>query len=342
MSDHFWLGMAVIFVSGALNGAFALPMKYTRRWKWENTWLVFAALALLIIPWLLAVGLVPQLGEVYRGVRPRALLSPLLFGFFWGIAQVTYGLGISAVGMALAVAVVAGLCCLSGSLIPLLVLTPADVFRPQGILLLLSMPILFAGLILYGMAGYRREKEQTPPDASTSKAPDAFMTGLAICVFTGIFGANINLGFAFSGDVARKGLDLGASPVTSTYAVWALVLGAGFLPNLLYCCQLLTRNGTWLAFGSEGWLKEAGLSAAMALLWLSGILGYGIGTTFVGRYGTSLGFALFITVMILSSNALGIVTGEWKATSSRTKNLLAAAVAVILLSVVVINLGGLF
>ena len=32
MSDHFWLGMAVIFISGALNGSFPLPMKYTRQW----------------------------------------------------------------------------------------------------------------------------------------------------------------------------------------------------------------------------------------------------------------------------------------------------------------------
>ena len=76
MSDHFWLGMAVIFISGALNGSFPLPMKYTRQWKWENTWLVFAAAALLIIPCLLAAGFVPHLADVYRGVSSRALLAP--------------------------------------------------------------------------------------------------------------------------------------------------------------------------------------------------------------------------------------------------------------------------
>jgi hypothetical protein len=204
------------------------------------------------------------------------------------------------------------------------------------------MPILLVGLILYGWAGRRREKEQNPPEASTGRAASSFMTGLAICVFTGIFGANINLGFALSGDIARKTIDLGASPVTSTYAVWALVLGAGFIPNLLYCSRLLMRNGTVSTFACVGWLREFGLALAMAMLWLSGIVGYGIGATLVGRYGTSLGFALFITAVILSSNALGIVTGEWKATSPGTKKVLAAAVAVILLSVVVINLGGLF
>jgi L-rhamnose-H+ transport protein len=342
MGDHFWLGMAVIFLSGVLNGSFALPMKYTRQWRWENTWLAFASAALLILPWLLAAGFVPQLREVYRGVPSSAFLYPLLFGFLWGVAQVTFGLGIKAVGMALAFAVVAGLSCLFGSLVPLLVLSPADLFRPRGVFLLVSMPILFVGLTLYGMAGRRREKEQCLQGAPTGRAAPSFMTGLAICIFTGIFGSNINLGFSFSGDIASKSLQMGATPVTSTYSVWALVLAAGFIPNLLYCSLLLFRNGTWSLFNRAGWAREIGLAIAMALLWLSGIVGYGIGATLVGRYGTSLGYVLFITAMILSSSVLGILTGEWKATSPRTRKVLAAGVAAILVSVVVLNLSGLF
>jgi L-rhamnose-H+ transport protein len=340
MTEHFWLGMAVIFLGGTLNGSFALPMKYAR-WKWENTWLVFALVALLALPWALAGGFVPELGEVYRSVSGRALFLPLIFGFLWGIAQVTFGLGISAVGMALAFAVVAGLACLSGSLIPLLVLSPADLFRPRGVLLMASMPILFTGLFLYGLAGRRREKEQAASRVA-SDAARSFAAGLAICIFTGIFGSNINLGFAFGGDVLRSGLAHGASTVTSTYAVWALVLGAGFIPNLAYCLYLLFRNRNWPAFRQAGWARETLLGAAMALLWLGGMVAYGIGATLVGTYGTSLGYALSIAAMILSSNSLGILTGEWKGTSPGTKRLLAVGAAVVLVSVVVLNLGGLF
>jgi L-rhamnose-H+ transport protein len=300
---------------------------------------------LLIVPWLLAAGFVPHLKDVYCGVASRALLAPLIFGFLWGIAQVTFGLGISAVGMALAFAVVAGLSCLTGSLVPLLVLHPADLLRPRGILLLISMPILFAGLVLYGMAGHRREKEQKPAGSAASAAGVAamtFMTGLAICIFTGIFGSNINLGFAFSGPILERAVALGAIPVTSTYASWALVLGAGFIPNLAYCFLLLFRNGTWPLFLKPGGARETGLAVAMGLLWLSGMVGYGIGATLVGKYGTSLGYTLFITAMILSSNFLGILTGEWRATSFATRRVLAAAVVVILISVLVLNLGGLY
>lgn len=342
MSNHFGLGMAVVFISGALNGAFPLPMKYTRKWKWENTWLVFAAVALLIVPWLLAAGFVPHLRDVYGGVSSRALLAPLIFGFLWGIAQVTFGLGISAVGMALAFAVVAGLSCLFGSLVPLLVLNPADLLRPRGILLLVGMPILFAGLVLFGWAGRRRAKEQGSAGRAPSAAAMSFMAGLAICIFTGVFGSNINLGFAFSGPILQKAVEMGACPAASTYASWALVLGAGFIPNLLYCVLLLFRNGTWPLFLKAGWARETSLAIAMGLLWLSGMVGYGIGATLVGKYGTSLGYALFTAALILCSSFLGILTGEWEATSPGTRRVLTAAVVVILISVLLLNLGGLF
>jgi L-rhamnose-H+ transport protein len=334
--------MVIIFVSGALNGSFALPMKHARRWRWENTWLVFTFLSLAVLPWLLAVSFVPRLEELYHQVPHQAVIYPLAFGFLWGIAQATYGIGISAVGMALAVAVVSGLTCLTGSLIPFLVLAPGELLQPRGILLLTSIPILLLGLFFYGRAGRRREREQParPPEKSGISYSSA--AGLAICIFTGVLGSAWNLGFAFSGPLIRRSAELGAASLVAPYAVWVLVLPAGFIPSLLYCAYLLSRNGTWRLFGGAGWVREAMLSAAMALLWLAGIVGYGIGATFVGRYGTSIGFALFAAALILSANMLGVLSGEWKATSARTKRVLTAAVALTLASVVVLNLGGLF
>lgn len=338
----FWAGMAIILVSGALNGGFALPMKYTRRWRWENTWLVFAIISLLVLPSILAVSFVPHLAQVYREVPRQAILYPVALGFLWGIAQTTFGLGITAVGMALAFAVVSGLGCLSGSLVPLLVLSPGELLQPRGILLLISIPILLVGLVLYGKAGRRREREHEDKQTGNAGPVRSFAVGLGICIFTGIVGSAWNVGFAFSGGVLQKSAALGAGSLTAPYAVWALILGAGLIPNLLYCCFLLSRDRSWALFGGASSARDTALSVAMALLWLSGIVGYGIGATLVGKYGTSVGFTLFIAAQILSSSMLGVLTGEWKATSSRTKRELAAALAVTLISVVVLNLGGLF
>jgi L-rhamnose-H+ transport protein len=261
VTEHFSRGMGIIFVSGALNGSFALPMKYTRRWSWENTWFVFALVALVLVPWLLAVGFVPHLATVYGQARGWQIASPTAFGFLWGIAQCTFGLGIETVGMALAFSVVSGLACLSGSLVPLLVLDPGELFRPRGILLLISIPILLAALVFYGKAGRRREKEQRGDQSASSRVSYSFKAGLAICIFTGIVGSAWNVGFAFSGPVISASVADGVGPLTSTYAVWAVILSAGFVPNLIYCAYLLNRNRTWSRFGETS-LRETMLGAS--------------------------------------------------------------------------------
>ena len=342
MAEHFSLGMAAILVSGVFNGAFPLPMKMTRGWKWENTWLTFSVAAVVLLPWLLAVVFVPHLIQVYTKASRRSIEFPVLFGFLWGIAQVTFGIGIDAVGMAVAIAVVSGLGALSGALVPLLVLHPEDLFRPRGIFLLVGLPVLLVGIFLYGKAGRLRERDIAGANAQPGASSQDFTKGLAICLFTGVFASTFNLGFAFSDGLPHAAITLGASPSRATYAVWAVVFTAGFLPNLIYCAYLLSRHHTWQLFTSVGWLRNLSLSLAMAGLWVTGVFGYGVGATLAGRYGTSIGFTLFMASSILSSNAIGLWSGEWRTTTPLTRRILTAGMILILLSVVVLNLPGLF
>jgi len=188
------------------------------------------------------------------------------------------------------------------------------------------------------VAGRRREKEQN--ESTAPMAARSFGAGLALAIVSGIFGASYNLGFAFSDNIIHTSRQLGADTVTSTYPVWALILSAAFVPNLLYCLYLLRENRTWRPFTGAGWLREAALALAMSLAAVTAIVGYGVGATLVGRYGTSIGFTLFMSTSILASNALGALTGEWKLTSQRTRGVLAAGMAAVLVSVVVLNLGG--
>jgi len=341
MSGNFWVGMGIVIVSGTINGCFPLPMKYSRKWRWENNWGLFSLVAWLVLPSLLLFFFVPHLSQVYREVPVRALVLPLLFGFLWGLSQVTLGLSFAAVGVALGFSIMAGLCTLTGSLIPLLAFSPGDLFRPRGLLLLVSIPILMVGLWLYARAGLKREQEQSSTTERSERPKVSFAKGLALCIFTGIFGSNVNLGFAFGGEVLRKSLDLGANPITSTYAVWALVCWAGVIPNILYCSYLLFRNRSWGRFAVAGRGRESVLAISMGVLWAVAIFSYGVGATMVGRYGTSVGFALLVAMTIIASTTVGVLTGEWKGTSPQTRRLLATGMSVVLASVVVLSLGGL-
>jgi L-rhamnose-H+ transport protein len=314
-------------------------MKYFQVWRWENMWMLFSLLSRFTFG-LLAVTFVPNLWAVYSSTPTRTLLSTLCFGLLLGIGQVTYGLGIASVGTSIAIAVVSGVSCASGALLPLIFLNPTDLFRPRGIFLLVSMPVLMMGLILYSIAGRRREKEQGA--ARGIGVSLGFATGLAICIITGILGSSVNLGFAFGGGIIRNSLGRGGNAVNSTYAVWALLFAASFIPNVIYCSYLLFRNRGWSLFFRTGCGKELALSTGMALLSSAAFIGYGIGATVLGQYGTSVGWAAFVAATIVSSTLAGLVMGEWKNTGQRTHRLLFSAGTVILASVVVLDLGGLF
>ncbi len=78
--DQSALGFLLLFVAGAMNGSFTLPMKFTREWAWENTWLVWTIFALVIFPPLLTFLTVPALGEVYAQTGMAPVLSAAAFG----------------------------------------------------------------------------------------------------------------------------------------------------------------------------------------------------------------------------------------------------------------------
>jgi hypothetical protein len=49
-SSHPAAGFVIVAFSGMMTASFAAPMKLSRRWAWENLWLVYATLALVLIP----------------------------------------------------------------------------------------------------------------------------------------------------------------------------------------------------------------------------------------------------------------------------------------------------
>ena len=56
-------GLGLIVTAGLSNSSFALPLRYNRIWKWENTWLAFTVCCLGVFPWVLAWALVRGLPQ---------------------------------------------------------------------------------------------------------------------------------------------------------------------------------------------------------------------------------------------------------------------------------------
>lgn len=87
-----WIGAVLVLVGGALQGAFAVPMKYARKWKHEHIWFVYSLTGLLVLPWIFNIAAVPALVDVYRATPPGLLLFVAGNGLGWGVGALLVGL----------------------------------------------------------------------------------------------------------------------------------------------------------------------------------------------------------------------------------------------------------
>ena len=144
-------GLALLLVAGIANASFALPMKFTRRWAWENTWLVFAVFALLVLPTVVTLATVPNLVQVYAGILPMILIVAA-FGAGWGVAQVLFGLSVDLLGIALTFSIVLGISAAVGSMIPLIRLHPQKVFSGGGLGVMAGISLVILGVVICAIA----------------------------------------------------------------------------------------------------------------------------------------------------------------------------------------------
>jgi L-rhamnose-H+ transport protein len=326
--------IGLVLLGGFLQGSFALPMKRMPRWRWENTWLVYSIAGMLLLPWIMVFVTVPHLGRVLGAAPGTVIAEVVLFGFGWGVGSTLFGLGIGRVGMALTFAIVLGITASLGSLLPLVVLHPDQLFTRQGYLLMAGLAIVVLGIVVCSLAGHRRERELS--SQATQRGGAGFWLGLVICIISGIFSAMLNFSFVFGKDLQQAALAAGASPAMSSNVIWALALGAGFLANAGYCIYLLQKNRTW------GVLTQADVSAnywlgavLMGAVWFFGIAFYGMGATGLGTLGAVLGWPVFMAMNITAANVWGALTGEWKGASRRTYGYSWAGVLVLFVAIYV-------
>lgn len=83
MTSQVIIGLWLVFLAGALEGLFSLGVTRTPKWKWENSWALGSLIALVVVPWPLALLTVPDLGGVYQSIPASKLLLTVLFGVGW-------------------------------------------------------------------------------------------------------------------------------------------------------------------------------------------------------------------------------------------------------------------
>lgn len=333
-------GILLILLGGIMEGGFALPLKLTPKWKWENIWGAGSLMALLLIPWPVAVLTVPELVEVYRGSSLQSILMALLFGAGWGAGGVFFGLGVSTVGLSLGLSLIFGLIAVNGSLIPLLMEHPEQLAKPSGLVVLCGIAVMISGLVFCALAGKRKDERQNQNSSliqGVSQNRSYFSKGLYFCVAAGLLSALVNFGLIFGTQISEQAIRHGAHLANASNAVWALVFTSNFLVNVAYCVFLIRRNGTGSLFreSGTGWYWIA--AAIMGIVWAGGIIVYGAGAVRLGHLGAYIGFPMMLIASILTGNVLGFIHGEWKNAGRTALRLMAGGVALLIAAILLLG-----
>lgn len=299
-------GVMTLIIAGVTNASFTMPMKYTRKWSWENTWLAWTVLALVVLPLTSALMTVPNLSMVYRSAAPHIILEVCVFGAGWGIAQVCFGLAVDMIGITLAFSIVLGMSAAMGSLIPMISLHRDHLNSRAGYAVLGADALILLGVMLCAAAGRIREGSKAPLQPSQKQTS----RGLLLAILCGLCASLMNLGVAFGTSLTQIARSFGANERNAINAIWLPLMIAGAFPNALYCIWLLRRNRTGHLYleGRMHWL----LAAVMAVFWFGSTLLYGIGASQLGTWGPILGWPLFMSLIVIAATTLGMVTGEWK------------------------------
>ncbi len=337
---QFLVGLITSIIAGVLNGSFAVPMKKISGWEWENTWLIYALAAFLILPVVAAFILVPELGSIYKQVGYSVILKTLLSGFLFGIGSITFGLGLHFAGLSLGYSLMVGLISVTGSLVPMLLLSPETILSIGGLILLLAMAVSVVGVVFCGKAGAMRAKVQAREGIENKTS---FKVAFAVCLVSGIFSAMLNISLVMGLPITERAQANMAGTLSSfraVNAVWLVTLGGALIPYVLYCLFLFLKNKSAKKFKA----KPANFfrAALMGVLWFLCISLYGIGASNLGKLGTTIGWLILMAVTVIVGNLWGFFIGEWDNVPNKAKKKMLTGLLVLFLSVVLVAVGKLF
>lgn len=325
-------GLFLLVLAGAMNGSFTLPMKFTRKWAWENTWLVWTLFALFVFPIVLSFGTVPGLMDLYRRPGAAAIAAGVAaFGFSWGLSQIFLGLAVDGVGMALSFAVILGLSAAVGSIVPLVKDHPEQIATRGGLAVIAGIVIVLIGVGICGAAGKMRE------NVAAGSHKISLAKGLFFCTISGVGSAFVNLGLTYGHPLVTDAAAAGASANSANNAAWLPLMLAGGIPNLAYCFYLMNKNRTLGRLSVPGTSAHWPLAATMALLWFGSTVIYGVAASKMGDLGTIIGWPIFMSLIVIAATFWGIVTGEWKQAGPRPLRILALGVVVLVISIFVLS-----
>lgn len=334
------LGIFAVAFAGLVIGSGAWPMKLMKKFQFEHWWFIGMLIGLIVMPWAVTLASCPHAFAAYATVPAKTLLVANLWAAGWGVANILCGLCFVRIGMALTGAILTGLGVSIGVTLPMIVKgsglfkDAADLTSPAGLAVLGGVAVMLAGVGCAATAGFGRDRALQKQEQRSG----SFLGGLIMTVIAGVLSCGMSLSFVYGqGPIVEAMKKEGAGDIPATFAVWAVGLLGGSILNVVYPAYLMTRHKSWGVLCQSR--KELMLAVIIGLPMTVGIVFMGKGMVMLGALGGSVGFGIQQASQMLGSQAVGFISGEWKGVFGRPRNLMYAAIAVLIIAALIMAYG---
>jgi hypothetical protein len=193
-------GIVWAIFAGLMLGLYALPQKFTRDFKFENTWGLFFMLTMFVVPIFASLTLIKGFGNVFGSVPSNILVKMSVASFLWGTGVMMWGKAIDHIGVSLGFSLFIGTVILVGSILPFFVDGLPD--TPTFLVIMGGIIIVLLGVIANGKAGLIREKDEKNTQIEDNESKGSMRVGILIAVVGGLLAT----GFSYANAVGRPTL----------------------------------------------------------------------------------------------------------------------------------------
>ena len=321
--------------AGLMLGLYALPGKYTRGFRFENTWALLFLLTMFIVPAIATAILVKSVAAIFSEVEGWRLSVMIVASFLWGTGVMMWGKAIDHIGMALGFSLFIGTVILVGSLLPFFV----DGL-PNGLALaavLIGVFVVLSGVYWNGMAGIARGQggEKVARDGIKS-----VRRGIAIAVTGGLLATGFSLANAVGRPQIHAASQQFGNPewVTPLAVMLPIFLSGGVVMTIYFVWQL-SHKKAWGSFSNGHFPRNFLLILVMAFFHYAASAAFAYAAYQLGAIGNTVGYAIFNTTSVMVAVTSGIVTKEWADAPPRARSYLYRGLACMIFGILIISIG---
>ena len=243
-----------------------------------------------------------------------------------------------------------------------------------GQITLTGVAVCLLGIGIAALAGLTKEREMPEAEKTKVIAEFSFTKGILVATFCGIMSACFAFALTAGNPIGEASLAAGTNRIWSGLPKLVVVLLGGFTTNFVWCMILNLKNRSgYQYFSAEARPEHARLAVAgdehrvahdpaqtvvkttaadrripvlanyafcalAGITWYFQFFFYTMGETQMGKFGFA-SWTLHMASIIIFSTMWGWILHEWKGSSKKAHALIAAGIASLILSTIVIGYG---